>query len=72
MKKKDGIILALIPIGIGFLIHSILPIQYKLPFFLLLSLITYGIVIGALNAFFNFPSWFPVYTYRKLTIKLLA
>ncbi|MBK6913364.1 MAG: hypothetical protein IPH11_06785 [Ignavibacteriales bacterium] len=54
VEEEHGIILALVPIGIGFLIHSILPLQYKLPFFLLLSFITYGIVIGALNAFIIF------------------
>ena len=54
IEEEHGIILALIPIGIGFLIHSVLPLQYKLPFFLLLSLITYGIVIGALNALIIF------------------
>lgn len=50
VEEEHGILDALLPLGIGFFFHSLLPIKFRLPFFLLLSVVTYGVVIGSLNA----------------------
>lgn len=49
IEEGHGLLLAVFPIFGGFIIHSFLPYKFRLPFFLFLSILTFGIVLGLLN-----------------------
>lgn len=49
LEEGHGLIVILIPLFVGFIIHGLLPAHFRIPFFLLLSLAVYGLVIGPVN-----------------------
>jgi len=49
LEEGHGLIIILIPLFVGFIIHGLLPVHFRIPFFLLLSLTIYGLVIGPAN-----------------------
>src|SRR5260370_32157797 len=50
VEPGSGIQRILILLFAGFVAHAVLPLRYRLPFFLLLSLVAIGLVIGVVPA----------------------